>query len=235
MADTALTLEDLTKLKVTELKKELKDRGLAVSGSKAELLTRLQEALELQEDTSDAEQEINLEDTLGEDVEETEDKVLSPPAIKKIALSPTDSNKPEAVEKKVVVGGGLTEEERLKKRAEKFGIQSEEARKKLRAERFGLPAENTKSGGGKIASTPVQPGDLDKLKQRAERFGTVVSNKLSKLEEEARIAKRKERFGTAITTTTNNTTTVTTATSKLTGSVEELEKKRKRAERFGLT
>jgi hypothetical protein len=65
----------------------------------------------------------------------------------------------------------------MKARAERFGgASSETAKKQLRAERFGV---TTTGSTGSIISAPA--ADLDKLKQRAERFGTVVSNKLSKV------------------------------------------------------
>lgn len=41
------------------------------------------------------------------------------------------------------------------------------------------------------------PVDAEKLKKRAERFGSVVSSKMKQLEEEAKIKARKDRFGDA--------------------------------------
>ena len=45
--------------------------------------------------------------------------------------------------------------------------------------------------------------DVDKLKERAKRFGQVLSSSLSKVDEDERIKKRKERFGD-VTAATNN-------------------------------
>ncbi|ESO96726.1 hypothetical protein LOTGIDRAFT_239238 [Lottia gigantea] len=243
MADSEITLENLPKLKVAELKKACKDQGLPVSGTKAELLTRLQESLQLQvteedgvDEGDDSEQDINLEDTLEAEAsieEDSKDNISTEPPIKKIVLDKDDSGEPKSTEAKIVISKGLTDEERLQKRAAKFGVQSEDAKKKSRAERFGIVDKSSSGGGNKIVSTPVAAEDLDKLKQRAERFGAVVSNQLSKLDEEEKIAKRKERFGAVLSPTTNKNNKISDINSTL--SPAEQEKKRKRAERFGLT
>merc|ERR1719245_1734083 len=111
----------------------------------------------------------------------------------------------------------------MKARAEKFGgAVSESAKKLMRAERFGLPVQQS-AGSGKIASTPATAADLDKMKARAERFGTVVSNKLSKVDEEEKKKKRAERFGSTLSSPTEAKKVKLNSTSS-----EMDEKKRKR-------
>ncbi|KAJ8314212.1 hypothetical protein KUTeg_008773 [Tegillarca granosa] len=80
----------------------------------------------------------------------------------------------------------------------------------------------------------AEDGDLDKMKKRAERFGTVLSPALSKSDEEQRISKRKERFGD-VKANDANTKTSTFKYNKITMDSSTDAKKQKRAERFGLT
>ncbi|EQB77794.1 SAP domain-containing ribonucleoprotein-like isoform 2 [Camelus ferus] len=64
--------------------------------------------------------------------------------------------------------------------------------------------------------------NLDKLKERAQRFGLNVSSISRKSEDDEKLKKRKERFGIV-------------TSSAGTGTTEDTEaKKRKRAERFGI-
>lgn len=132
----------------------------------------------------------------------------------------------------------LTAIDKKKQRAERFSQPlTEDAKKAARAQRFGSAAvtpntttKATPKAGGIISSISktAAPEDaakleqrLDKLKQRAARFGAVVSPVVEKSEQQARLLKRKERFGA-------NTTTSTTTS----GSLDA--KKQKRAERFGV-
>ncbi|XP_067650610.1 SAP domain-containing ribonucleoprotein-like [Haliotis asinina] len=248
MADSVLSPENIQKLKVADLKKELKERGLAVSGTKAELVERLMKGLEAAGSGEAAEISLGEENISLE--EHDEDLVLkdikkdepNEPPKKKIALIAPVKVKPEPVSPPVSsiksLMSGDAEVERLKKRAERFGAQSEKTKLQLRAERFGINSSNTSTmkttaptvvaKPGKLSQTPVTAEDLDKLKKRAERFGSTVSTALSKLEEADRIRRRKERFGAIV--SSDNSTRGKTA------SVPELdEKKRKRAERFGLS
>ncbi|NXM91361.1 SARNP protein, partial [Oenanthe oenanthe] len=115
--------------------------------------------------------------------------------------------------------------QRMQKRAERFNVPvSLESKKAARAAslfwNFFLlgveaspPISNPKS---QISCSQI---NLEKLKERAQRFGLNVSSLSKKSEEDEKLKKRKERFGI-----------VTGA-----GAAEDSEaKKRKRAERFGI-
>ncbi|XP_053970756.1 SAP domain-containing ribonucleoprotein isoform X2 [Hylaeus volcanicus] len=229
MADSSYEkgLTELSKMKVADLKIELKQRGLPTTGNKNELVERLQlaihdSALSLDET---AEEILDEDAVLGdEEIEELSSKPDSQESNEKRKLS-TESNmsakkivlnrKPiiEEVkndliekteidtktidaapqEKKIIKLSELGVKERLEMRAKKFGLPlSEAARKEVRSARFSINNQNNKSAAS--VKTPVHT-TYDVLKKRAERFGTSVSNLMEKAELEARIEKRKARFG----------------------------------------
>uniref|UniRef100_A0A8C5JJB1 SARNP protein n=1 Tax=Junco hyemalis TaxID=40217 RepID=A0A8C5JJB1_JUNHY len=159
------------------------------------------------------------------DFQEEEPKAPEPPA--KVEEAPAKS--PDVIqEKKVVkISSEISQMERMQKRAERFNVPvSLESKKAARAARFGLATIPTKGILG-IFGSPRDPKsqisfsqiNLEKLKERAQRFGLNVSSLSKKSEEDEKLKKRKERFGI-----------VTGA-----GAAEDSEaKKRKRAERFGI-
>ncbi|KFP29255.1 SAP domain-containing ribonucleoprotein, partial [Colius striatus] len=123
-------------------------------------------------------------------------------------------------EKKVVkITSEISQMERMQKRAERFNVPvSLESKKAARAARFGLATVSTK--GLSADSKPMV--NMDKLKERAQRFGLNVSSLSKKSEEDEKLKKRKERFGIV-------------TSSAGSGATEDTEaKKRKRAERFGI-
>lgn len=117
--------------------------------------------------------------------------VESKPEEKSPLSSPTATRKASEIKT-------LSAEERLALRASKFGAQDKLL---ARAARFGtqgskeadknLP-KSIKVLGGSEAKVETDP---EVLKKRAERFGTVVSDKLKKMDIDERLNKRKERFG----------------------------------------
>lgn len=230
MADSSYEkgLTELSKMKVADLKIELKQRGLPTTGNKNELVERLQLAihgdstLSLDENT----EEILDEDAVlgDEEIEELSSKPDSQEVsekrklpqdtntnVKKIVLnrkraieeSKTEStNKketkiqtPEAAptERKIIKLSELSPKERLEMRALKFGVPlSEAAKKEARSARFSISSQNNKSAAS--IKTPVAT-DYEILKKRAQRFGTSGSILMEKAELQARIEKRKARFG----------------------------------------
>ncbi|XP_076164199.1 SAP domain-containing ribonucleoprotein isoform X2 [Ptiloglossa arizonensis] len=229
MADSSYEkgLTELSKMKVADLKIELKQRGLSTTGNKNELVERLQLAIHdsalsldetaeeiLDEDAVLGDEEIEELSSKPDSQEVNEKRKLSTESnmsAKKIVLNrkpvieevknelidktDTDTKTIEVAppEKKIIKLSELGMKERLEMRAKKFGLPlSEAARKEVRSARFSINNQNNKSAAS--VKTPVHT-TYDVLKKRAERFGTSVSNLMDKAELEARIEKRKARFG----------------------------------------
>ncbi|XP_034191396.2 SAP domain-containing ribonucleoprotein isoform X3 [Osmia lignaria lignaria] len=207
MADSSYEkgLTELSKMKVADLKIELKQRGLSTTGNKNELVERLQlaihgdSALSLDET---AEEILDEDAVLGdEEIEELSSKPDSQEVEKKRKLS-TESNMNA---KKIVLNRKPVIEEVKNEQTEKAEIDTKttevapaerkiiklselgvKERLEMRAKKFGLPL----SEAAKKEHTTYEV-----LKKRAERFGTSVSTLMEKAELEARIEKRKARFG----------------------------------------
>ncbi|XP_034845137.1 SAP domain-containing ribonucleoprotein-like [Mirounga angustirostris] len=202
---------ELHKLKLAELKQECLARGLETKGIKQDLINRLQAYFE-----EHAEEEAN-EDVLGDETEEEEPKPIELPVKEE---EPPEKTVDVAAEKKVVkITSEIPQTERMQKRAERFNVPvSLESKKAAWAARFGISSVPSKG-----LSSDVKPMvNLDKLKERAQRFGLKVSSISRKSEDDEKLKKRKERFGIV-------------TSSAGTGTTEDTEaKKRKRAERFGI-
>jgi len=242
---------DLSKMKVADLKKELKARGLSVDGKKNELQERLAEALEadgsvLEGPDGDGEADVDEEELLGEDaggeVDESTEKELLGQAAKRPA-PPVDVISPnkkvcklaKPAEEEAAVDSDKPEEEKTpqEKRAERFGIPASDlAKKSARAERFGIVEKVKEQKGNKRApklDMTTGSTDLEKLKARAERFGEVNSKTLKKVSELEKKKERAERFknGEAEPQTNGKEEPEAAVTDS---KAEEL--KKKRAERF---
>lgn len=231
--------EGLGKLKVAELKKLLKEKGLPTSGTKAELLKRLQEA-DAEEDLNDIDDEVlNVPDERDEQDKEnlddevatlTDTKTVTPSAVTEVTAS-EKSRSPILSSTTKLISKPVTTEDKLSKRAERFGAISEDLKKSSRAARFGLPVESDTS---KAASG----ADVDKMKKRSERFGAITSQTLSKAEEKVKLAMRAERFGNSVSTAKAGTDSEKLLKRAqrfggVTGDADDIEaKKQKRAERF---
>ncbi|NXJ72512.1 SARNP protein, partial [Rostratula benghalensis] len=187
---------ELHKLKLAELKQECLARGLEAKGNKQDLIHRLQAYLE-----EHAEEEANEEDVLGEEIEEEEPKPVEPPAkVEEPPVKPPDV----ITEKKVVkITSEISQMERMQKRAERFNVPvSLESKKAARAARGADPCARSLTAfsfscllvsGLSADSKPTV--NMDKLKERAQRFGLNVSSLSKKSEEDEKLKKRKERFG----------------------------------------
>jgi len=186
------TATELRKLKVTELREKLTEKGLDTKGVKEDLIGRLLEAYENEGNGTGGAEEAPREE-----------------AAEVAQLETGDVKSEQLVENKISVSSEkpiLTEAEKQKLRAERFGLLSTPAsggkekkgegvigglgmfnpaeefeRRKKRAERFGLPI-------------PTLKAEEDaRKKARAERFGIEVP--LSKEEIEAKKQARAARFG----------------------------------------
>jgi len=180
---------------VADLKKECKERGLKVSGTKAELVERIEEAIAEGNDTLETTGG-NIEDELLAEVEEPEPVLAEQTEEPKSEEAVEEEEAPKEVEKEAIPAAEEDEVAKKISRAERFGIEAEEIvekKKMSRAERFGLPAaEKAKTD--------------EKKRARAERFGTAngttgATAKKSKLEgmdvsiDPEKVKKRMERFG----------------------------------------
>jgi len=164
------------------------------------LTKELDDTVEESSEDKTAETEAAVEETKNETATETTDNNATGDDKAEVK-----TDKPKIVE--------MTEEQKKEERAKKYGIKvtelSEDSKLELRKKRFG-----GQFGKSSITDHKVEV-DTEKLKKRAERFGTVVSPVLTNSEQEEKIRKRKERFGGV-------------------SSSETDAKKQKRAERFGL-
>ncbi|KAJ8960791.1 hypothetical protein NQ318_020086 [Aromia moschata] len=229
MADESLTdisALDISKLKVPDLKKELKMRGLTTTGNKNELVERLQMALKSNETSGldsvdDLEEDLlnsvildnELEDSpkaqkrKADETQESTEAKSGPP--KKVILNRNNSasleSKPKLEEAETE---DKTDKEAPEKKVIKLSQLSAKERLEMRAKKFGVSALSV---------------DAKKV-VRAERFGlggNSTSNiSLSNVNTSVDVLKqRAERFGGSVST--------------IMSSLENKEKLEKRKARFG--
>ncbi|XP_038044569.1 SAP domain-containing ribonucleoprotein-like [Patiria miniata] len=228
---------DLKKLKIPELKKELTSRGLALKGNKQELVSRLSEYLEendesildngteptdailtpgVEEDLSEPEDEPSLLDD--EEEEEEPEAAVVPATVVKVSSPVALQRMP------IVVAPEEAKPTAPAVTAQKIAIAAPTAtvltpaqKKALRAERFNTPlSEDAKKQarlekfGGKLAGT-ASAGAVPKTQGSV---STMSSDALEKLK------KRSERFGTAVSPVVKKT--------------DEMDRLLKRKQRFGV-
>ncbi|CAH0557335.1 unnamed protein product [Brassicogethes aeneus] len=242
MADdtlTELSALEISKLKVPDLKRELKLRGLTTSGNKNELVERLQAAMktsdcvgvdsvdDLDEDLLNDDDDEHLE---GDVVVEEEESVLnesvaSKTVKRKISDAESDKTDKSGPPKKVILNRNtsvniepprvLTEDKKESeseddKKVIKLSEMTAKERLELRAKKFG----------------GAPPDDLKKA-VRAERFGKALngSNSVNSIKTPVNtsidvLKQRAERFGGSVSTVMSK--------------VENQEKMEKRKARFGI-
>jgi len=206
-------------LKVTELKTELRARGLPVSGPKAELVERLTLYMAQQESlTSTTAPTTSTVVTEEKKVEEAEDDLDD--LLLDNDLSTEDNN--------TEVTATATSND-VKPNIDPVQISSmtETDKKQARADRFKTGTESNNSNSNNISTAD----DLAAKKSRAERFGNVESAAAKDLEAEKKKS-RADRFGTGGNSGTSGTNK-TAAKTEENNSVDS-EAKKRRAERFGI-
>lgn len=241
MADS--TVADVSKMKVVDLRKDLKSRGLSYAGDKAELVARLQAAM--QHDSNDEHADINLDsdeidsdgvldedDTKSHnDFDDTavetlsEDLVLADQPAEKPAPDPAPASEPKSrtLKRKIVAPDAkekAEEKEGSKKVVLNRAISLTSTQLDLELAKD-TEKKNVQSGEGKVKIT-AEIDPKTKMELRAKRFGLPV-----KMSDDERKEARKQRFGI--------NSNVTTTSSILSGGTlsENMDKLKKRAERFG--
>ncbi|CAL4156039.1 unnamed protein product [Meganyctiphanes norvegica] len=244
---------DLSKMKVADLKKELKARGLSVDGKKNELQERLAEALAADGSALGAPAEDGADDEEEEIDAATEEALLAQATPKAGAKRPAPKVDAISPGKKVIKLGQAaapkteetpkTDEEKTaqEKRAERFGLgPTDQTKKDARAARFGIVESATKTNNKRAPKLDMTTGstDIEKLRARAERFGEVSSKTLKKVAVLEKKKERAERFknGEEVVPETNGKDHVAAEKGEKVaitlGDSKEAEIKKKRAERF---
>ncbi|KAG5681042.1 hypothetical protein PVAND_010508 [Polypedilum vanderplanki] len=204
--------QDITKMKVSELREALKEKGLNTTGNKQELIDRLSAALL---DTSHVDSHIDEDELLNDDDLDNEEKSLLE-STKDLLQSPQTSNSnsttPEtpAPAKKITLKRNIiTVQPLLEQKSEteeKDDDSSEPSKKTI-----------------KISELTAK----DRLEMRAKKFGAAVSasnTTNSILPSQDKLSARAARFGLSTSSNLNSTSNGNTASTDVL---------KKRAERFG--
>uniref|UniRef100_A0A224Z0N0 SAP domain-containing ribonucleoprotein n=1 Tax=Rhipicephalus zambeziensis TaxID=60191 RepID=A0A224Z0N0_9ACAR len=259
MADSVdvVDAESVRNMKVADLKKELKARGLSTAGNKSELTERLEAALGLPKDMSD----VQLDESLDQGVDVNEDEAL----LEESLLLPTEgkaNNGDVLASEEELLATPVTKEPpaaaKLNLEAGSLGTQStavtaptvapqktvatptakepastESEAKKVRLKVTALP-EGGGDGAAKVATKGLSVEE--RISLRSKKFNMPLSDT-------ARLKVRMERFGAAAqnspaaSKTTTKTTTSSVKLSRTSISANpppvDLAKLKKRAERFG--
>lgn len=246
MADS--TVMDVSKMKVVDLRKELKTRGLSYAGDKAELISRLQAAIAQDEhgDINLDSDEIDSDGVLEDEDDKSQNDILDDSAVdplnEELALSdqpaPKAANvaKPQRILKRKITAtsieppkdtGDTTPAESKETTAKKIVLHRAISISSAPSEKAEESETNNQKEGSTVSTNKIKiTADVDsktRLELRAKRFGLPV-----KMSENERKEARKQRFGQSNSAVTKNITSAPSGTL-----TENMEKLRKRAERFG--
>lgn len=175
---------DLHSMKVVELKQELRTRSLPVSGTKAELIDRLEKYMTEHEGVEAVDEE-EIDEKVDEQPDkksQVPEKVESPKPQTSLSLAEEDEEPAKPVK-------NIADSDKKQARTERFGSSDADDKLTKRLERFGT---NNKKIHNNIT------GDTDTLKKRAERFGISSdqsTKSITKVENDDKKKTRAERFG----------------------------------------
>ncbi|KAL5273940.1 SARNP family protein [Megaselia abdita] len=228
---------DITKMKVADLKRELKLRGLSINGNKNELQDRLQTAL-LEGDLSFEDTAITGEDLLDDDIltdEEKPTEAVENDQEKTLLKSPSKETSEDKPEESEVTEPNVTKKVVLKRKI-LTSATSENVEEPSTAKENTHPEKSSKLETESLpnAKTPVlwsNLSDEERKNMRSKKFGgssvaqsepSTTADSVPSEQSEKQIEllkKRAERFGCV--------------TSSKIANLEEKEKLEKRKERFG--
>lgn len=222
MADSTT---DFSKMKVVELRKELKSRGLSYSGDKSELVARLQATVreESNGDINLDSDEIDSDAVLDDEDEKTHTELFDETVNEELALADPPSTqettqpKPQRTLKRKLINLKMDAEKSENKEPKKITLNRSTSLTTSADHNSDDNADKKQEEPNKVTSIS-EVDTKSKLEMRAKRFGLPV-----KMTESERKEARKIRFGQ----TSNSLGNTPSAVS------ENMEKLRKRAERFG--
>ncbi|XP_026497307.1 SAP domain-containing ribonucleoprotein [Vanessa tameamea] len=243
MADS--TMNDISKMKVVDLRKELKSRGLSYAGDKAELVARLQGAI-TQDDHGDINldsDEIDSDGVLEDEDDKSHNDILEDSAVdtlnEELVLEETSpekqppETKPSRILKRKITSETPKPVENKEAGAKKIVLNrtislTTNTAKPVDEKKDIEPPDNNSTDKTFTSSKIKISAETDtktRMEMRAKRFGLPI-----KMTDEQRKEARKQRFNQNTISSDSSSLNITSSSESL---AENLEKFKKRAERFG--